>query len=154
MPKFLRRTWYKYSKLGKGRKNKQKWKKPTGRDNKLREKRKNRGAVVSIGYKQPEKERKEIFIVNTIADFEKIQKNNLMVLGKVGKKKKIEIIKKAQEKGLKFYNLKDANKFLESTKKEKVNDKKEESKKKDKSEKEKQEKSEDKPENKPQGDKK
>jgi len=38
MKKFLRRTWSRYSKLGRKRKKKQKWRKPTGRDNKMREK--------------------------------------------------------------------------------------------------------------------
>ena len=55
-PKFLRRTWSRYSKLGKQRKKKQIWKAPKGRDNKMREKRKGYPAVVSIGYKKPQKE--------------------------------------------------------------------------------------------------
>ncbi len=37
--KFLRRNWNKYKRIGKGNKKKQKWRKPRGRDNKMREKR-------------------------------------------------------------------------------------------------------------------
>ena len=36
--KFKRRIWNRYSKLGKKRKKKQVWRRPTGRDNPMREK--------------------------------------------------------------------------------------------------------------------
>ena len=49
MKKFLRRTWDRYSKLGKGRKKLQKWRKPSGRDNKIREKKKGHSRLVDIG---------------------------------------------------------------------------------------------------------
>ena len=52
MVEFLRRVGSRFSKLGKGRKKKQKWRRPTGRDNKMREKRRGYPAVVKIGYKQ------------------------------------------------------------------------------------------------------
>ena len=51
MPKFLRRISNRYSKLGKRRKKKQIWRRPTGRDNKMRERRKGYPARVSVGYK-------------------------------------------------------------------------------------------------------
>ena len=61
MPKkFLRRDTKRYLKLGKRRKKKQSWRKPTGRDNKMREKRKSYPKVVSIGYKQSNKIRRKI----------------------------------------------------------------------------------------------
>lgn len=50
--KFKRRTWSRYSKLGRKRKKKQVWRKPTGRDNKMREKRKSYPKVVSTGYEK------------------------------------------------------------------------------------------------------
>ena len=52
MIKFLRKDSHKYSKLGKRRKNKQTWRKPKGRDNKMREKIRGHPANVSIGYKK------------------------------------------------------------------------------------------------------
>ena len=89
--KFLRRIWHRHSKLGRKRKNKRKWKKPTGRDNKMREKRRGYPVVVSIGYKKIKLERKKIILVNNIKDLENLkpQKNEVVVLGNMGKKKKI-----------------------------------------------------------------
>tara|TARA_Y100000310_G_C20620894_1_gene783217 strand:+ start:342 stop:710 length:369 start_codon:yes stop_codon:yes gene_type:complete len=109
MKKFLRRTWDRYSKLGKGRKKLQKWRKPTGRDNKMREKMKGHPKVVSIGYKKSEKVRKatksnQIFIKN-IRELEGIEKNQTVFVGHVGKKRKIELAKKAKEKGISLQNL-------------------------------------------------
>lgn len=123
---FLRRSWDRYSKLGKGRKKKQKWRKPTGRDNKMREKRRGYPKVVSIGYRTEKKSRgqienkKPIMIMN-VKELEKIGKNEIAIIGNVGKKKKIEIAKKAKEMKVNVYNL-NAEKFLkmiEKTKKKK-----------------------------------
>ena len=114
--KFLRRIWYRHSKLGRKRKNKRKWKKPTGRDNKMREKRRGYPVVVSIGYKKIKLERKKIILVNNIKDLENLkpQKNEVVVLGNMGKKKKIEIAKKAKEMKIQFQNL-NIDKFLKSS---------------------------------------
>ena len=127
MVKFLRRVWRKYSKLGRKRKKKQVWRKPKGRDNKMREKRKGCPAVVSIGYKKEKQlrgkinEKKQI-IVNNINELENVGKNNLIIIGgNVGKKKKIEIITKAEEKKIEIHNL-NTKKFL---KKNKLKNKKE-----------------------------
>lgn len=128
--KFLRRSADRYSKLGKGRKKKQRWKKPTGRDNKMREKRRGYPAVVSIGYGSAEK--KEQIVVNNLKDLENAKGE--VVLGKIGKKKKIEFVKKAKEKGIKFSNL-NIEKFLkeiEAEEKKKAEKKVEEAKKKGK----------------------
>ncbi|MEM3091050.1 MAG: eL32 family ribosomal protein [Candidatus Pacearchaeota archaeon] len=111
MTKFLRRTWNRYSKLGKGRKKKQKWRKPKGRDNKMREKRRGYPKTVSIGYKGGHSERKKIKVVYNLDDLKNIQKGEFIVLGKLGKKKKIEILNRALEKGIKFQNI-NIKKFL------------------------------------------
>ena len=58
MVKFLRRQAARYAKFGNGKGKKAKWRKPTGRDNKMREKRKGYPAVVSIGYGTPESKAK------------------------------------------------------------------------------------------------
>ena len=129
--KFLRRSWDRYSKLGKGRKKKQVWRKPRGRDNKMREKRKGYPVVVSIGYKKSEKKIKERRpIVMNVQDLRKVKENKIVTIGKVGEKKKIEIVQKAKEKKIKIYNL-NITKFLKNLeKKEKTKLKeKEESKK-------------------------
>jgi len=107
--KFLRRDSVRYSKLGK--KKKQKWKKPAGRDNKMREKRRGYPKVVSIGYKKEKKLRKSAVIVKNVKDLETMKKDNIIIIGKVGKKKKIEIAKKAKELKIKIRNL-NVEKFL------------------------------------------
>ncbi len=108
--KFLRRTWQRYSKLGKKRKKKQTWRRPTGRDNKMREKRKGYPKVVSIGYKTDKKIRKKIdeknpVTVYNINQLKDIKKNQIAILGKVGKKKKIEIVKKARQEKIPVHSL-------------------------------------------------
>ncbi len=101
--KFLRRDSFRFGKFN--RKKNQKWRKPTGRDNKMREKRRGYSAVVSIGYKNSD--RKEQIIIKNLNDLEKVTKNDLIILGKIGKKKRLEIMEKAKSKGIKFSNLKE-----------------------------------------------
>jgi len=116
MVKFLRRIWKRYSKLGRKRKKKQVWRRPKGRDNKMRERRRGYPVRVEVGYKKGN--RKKEFIVNTLLDLEKVNKNDLVVIGKVGRRKKIELLKKAEEKKIPITNL-NLKKYLEKDKKEK-----------------------------------
>jgi len=116
MVKFLRRTWSRYSKLGKRRKKKQVWRKPTGRDTKMREKRKGYPAVVSIGYRSNKKSRDKLMDkkpvkINNLRELEKIKENEIAIIGGVGKKKKIEIANKAKEMKIELYNM-NPEKFL------------------------------------------
>ena len=116
MVKFLRRAWSRYAKLGKGRKKKQVWRKPTGRDNKMREKRKGYPAVVSIGYRSNRELRAKLkekipVKVYCIKDLEKIIENEIVIVGKIGKRKKIEMVKKAKEMKIEMYNI-NPKKFL------------------------------------------
>lgn len=119
--KFLRRTSNRYSKLGLRRKNKQKWRRPSGRDNKMREKRRGYPAVVSVGYKKDKnlrgtlEEKKPIMIMN-VKDLEKLRKNEIAVIRNIGKKKKMEIAKVAKEKKIEIYNM-NAGKYLKLNKK-------------------------------------
>jgi len=111
MKKFLRRDSARHSQFGKRRKKMLKWKKPNGRDNKMREKRRGYPKIVSIGYKN--KKQKEIIkIIRNIKDLKKIKKGELIILGNIGKKKKIEIIKKANSENLEFLNI-NIKKFLD-----------------------------------------
>ena len=120
--KFLRRTGNRYSKLGKGRKKKQVWRKPKGRDNKMREKRKGKPVVVSIGYKKPETKKTQVLVINNINDLKKVNENQSLVIGSIGKKKKIEIAKKAKEMKIQIHNLNIKN-FLKKTEKLKPKEK-------------------------------
>ena len=108
--KFTRRDFKRYSKLGKRRKKLQKWRKPKGRDNKMREKRYGYPKVVSVGYKSPRKSSGKIEGLNPVLicntkDLEKMNKKSVVIIGRVGAKKKIEIIKKSVEMKLKILNL-------------------------------------------------
>lgn len=129
MPKFLRHTAHKYSKLGLRRKKKKIWRRPTGRDNKMREKRRGHPAVVSIGYSTAKKTRGKVMkktpiVVRNVADLQKVGKNQIAMLSGIGKKKKIEIAKKAKELKVEIFML-NIDKFLKANEKK---DKKEEKK--------------------------
>jgi large subunit ribosomal protein L32e len=134
-PKFLRRKNKAYSKLGKGRKKKQIWRKPTGRDNKMREKRRGYPAVVSIGYRGTKISRdtlknKQPIIIMNISDLKKIKESGIAVIGAVGKKKKLEIAAEAKKMKIEIYNM-NPDKFIEKNKKikkEKTKDKKDDKK--------------------------
>jgi len=131
MTRFLRRIWSRYPKLGKGRKKKQKWRKPKGRDNKMREKRRGYPVVVSVGYRKKSNERKKIKIISNLNDLNNLQKNEIVVVGKIGKKKKIEVLKKALEMKISIQNV-NVEKFLKKLEKKEssIKNKSEELKKK------------------------
>lgn len=113
--KFLRRDFLRYSKIGKNRKKIQKWRKPKGRHNKMREKRKGYPATVSIGYRKKSEESGKIkghdpVRIFNMNDLEGIGKGQAVIIAKVGAKKKIDIIKKAQDKKITILNLREGGK--------------------------------------------
>lgn len=120
-PKFRRTNSTQYSKLGKGRKKKQVWRRPTGRHNKLRNQMGGHPATVSIGYKSDKISRETIeqkvpVYVYNVADLSRVRENEIPVLGKIGQKKKLEIAKKAKEMDIKLHNL-NVNKILKKAEK-------------------------------------
>ena len=119
MTKFLKRVWRNYSKLGRRKKKNQTWRRPRGRDNKMREKRKSYPAVVKIGYGSKSAERKEIKVIQNLADLENAKKDEFLAIGKVGKKKKLEIVKMAKTKGIAFQNV-NVEKFLKMQQKKTI----------------------------------
>ena len=131
-PTFVRKDSFKMSKLGKQRKKKQKWRRPRGRHSKLREKRTGHMIQPSIGWSSPRAvrgltgEAKPKLIFN-VADMDDLKANEIAIMGKVGKKKRIEIAEKAVAENKLILNV-DVKKFLEQIKKEKAA--KEEAKKK------------------------
>ena len=152
--KFLRRNWSKASRLGKGRKKKQIWRSPKGRHSKTRGERKGYPAIVKIGYRQNQEEsglikNKVPVIIKNLNDLSKMEKNEIAIVGNVGNKKRLEILKAAKEKGIQISNInatrllkkadkkkkfKEAEKEKLKTAKEKKQDAKEEKKEEKKSE--------------------
>ena len=110
MVTFLRRDCARFSKFGNGRGKKAKWRSPKGRDNKMREGIKGHPVCVTIGYGTKKavrgliKEKTPVTVMNA-ADLAKIGENQIGYLGKVGKKKKIEIMTKAKEMKVEFANI-------------------------------------------------
>ena len=125
-PRFLRKDWNKKSKLGRKRKQKQVWRKPKGRHNKLRQNFKGKSRRPSIGYGSDWIIRGKIgglkpVIVNNIQELldSRNHKNVLvMISGNVGNFKKMNIIKKAIEMKINIANV-NAEKFLDDINKKK-----------------------------------
>ena len=140
MVTFLRRGNRKFSKLGLRRKKKQVWRRPGGRDNKMREKKKGYPAVVSVGYKKEKAisgtiREKFPVLINNLSDLKKMEKSQIGIIGNIGKKKKIEIAEHAKKEGKELVNV-NPEKFLEKNKL-KIKEKKAEDKGKSKEEKKK-----------------
>jgi large subunit ribosomal protein L32e len=117
-PKFKRTDFSKYSKLGVRRKNKQVYRRPKGIDNKINKKMKGHLRRVMIGFKNESKSRGlidglEPVMVFNVDDLSKVEKGQIVIVGKVGMKKKIEIATKGLEMKIRFNNL-NSKKFLES----------------------------------------
>lgn len=110
LPKFLRYDWDKYFKLER----QEKWRRPRGRDNKTRLKRRGFMPIVSPGYRTAKIIRGlhpsalEEVIVYTPKDLDKLKDRKdqviLTISGSVGLKKKLEIIRKAKELGFRLTN--------------------------------------------------
>jgi ribosomal protein L32E len=112
MVKFLRRDWSVLPKLGKKRKNKQKWRNPSGRHNKMRENIRGKPAKVSIGYGTKD-EKEKIIRVENLDDVKNVKKGEKIIISKIGAKKKMEIVKMANEKGIEIVNV-NTKKFLKN----------------------------------------
>lgn len=131
-PKFLRQDAHRVKKLAK------KWRLPKGIHSKMRLKLRSYRKQPSIGYSSPKsvrgldsKGREEKIIWNT-TELEKIDKSYAIIIGStVGTKKRIEILKKAQEKNLYVKNVKNIEEFIKQAE-EKINKRKEEGKEKKK----------------------
>jgi len=95
-------------KLG-GRRKKLKWRAANGRHNKIRENRKNRPRMPTVGYCNAREIRGLVRGLNPVhisnaQDISKIGKNDIAIISRtLGRKKRIEIAEKA--KGLKFLNF-------------------------------------------------
>jgi len=101
-PKFLRRDWNKKIKLGSTVKKKRKWRAAKGRDNKMRLKERGYARRPAIGWRADKRIRGkvngfDVRRVENLKGLEEVKKGEAIFIAKVGKKKKREIIKKANE---------------------------------------------------------
>jgi large subunit ribosomal protein L32e len=105
-PSFVRQESWRYDRLAEN------WRKPKGKDNKMRIQKSGMPAIVKVGYRGPRAARglhpsgyRDNVIHNT-AELSKLDpKNDAARIGHtVGKKKRIEIISKATELGIKVLN--------------------------------------------------
>ena len=108
--KFVRQDSMRYSKIGKGRKKLQKWRRPKGRDSKMRLSRKSYPVSPTVGYKSSRKERGKIksltpVRVHNLKELKNVGKDSIAILARIGAKKKFEIIKYAKENKIRISNL-------------------------------------------------
>ena len=155
-PKFKRTDAVKYSKLGVRRKKLQKYRKPRGRDNKLRLNMKGHTRKVKIGFRSPKSTRykikeKQPILVHNLQELKQIKESQIPILAKIGARKKKEIAEYAKEKKIEILNLK-PEEFLKKLEekikqsKEKKNKLEEKKKEREKKEKQKEEKKDEKSE--------
>ena len=108
-PNFFRRNWDKKIKLGKSIKKKRKWRRAKGRDNKIRLKEKGYPTKPTIGWGADKKIKNKINGIITqrienLQELNKIKKGAGIIIGKIGMKKRQDIIKTANEKGIIILN--------------------------------------------------
>ena len=115
--KFLRTDYWRMSRLGAGRKKLQKWRRAKGTHSKMRRRRKGYPAIPAIGYKQSNKESGKIngvypVLINNVANLNNVKQGHAAILSsRLGAKKRIDVIKKAESMKIKILNLgKEANK--------------------------------------------
>ena len=121
-PAFNRTDIYKKIKL----RNKNRWRKPRGKQSKIRLQKGGHQAMPSPGWGSPKevkgfhKSGLRPVVVHAITDLEKLKKGeDGAIIGKsVGNFKRLELIKKLEEKGIRILNIKDPKKFVEDVKKE------------------------------------
>ena len=109
--KFLRQDFMRHIKLGKNRKKIQTWRRPKGRHSKMRKLRRGYPDSPTVGYKAPKEKKGKINsliprIIFNLNDLKKADKNNIIIIAKkVGARKKIELIKKAEDMKLIILNI-------------------------------------------------
>ena len=110
MPRFLRQDTTRHHRLGRKRKSLQKWRRPRGRHSKIRRKRFGYPIKVMIGFKRNQAhsgliEGLKPILVYNVQEMSKLAKNSMAIIAaRVGARKKLEMIKKAQEMGIKILN--------------------------------------------------
>lgn len=134
-PEFVQQDYHKKKRLSR------KWKRPTGLQSKMRHQFKGYNRRVKQGWRSPVAVRGfhgkgvEPVLINNVSELNTVKKDQgIIVSGKVGLKKRIDILKKAEELKILVLNLKPESVMAkaESMKKQKAEEKKEKTEKKKK----------------------
>lgn len=109
-PKFIRTDSFRLPRLGKNRKNKQVWRRARGVHSKVRRMRKSYPVMPTVGYKTQRKNLGKVqglkpILVHNLNELAKATKENIIIIASVGARKKLDIIKKADEMKIKIANL-------------------------------------------------
>lgn len=145
-----KRPKFKMTSFGKLKRIKDKWRKPKGSDNKMKHGLKGYSKKIKIGYKGPKEVRGmhpsgvKIVNVNNVNELNGVDAKvyGVYISRTVGKKKKLDIIKKCQELGIQILNFK-ADEYVKKVKEEleaRKSDKKKRSENREKKKKEKEKK--------------
>lgn len=108
--KFLRTDSMRWSKIGKNRKKLQVWRGAKGKHSKIRRQRKGYPMMPMVGFCSPRKQLGKInslypVLVHNVMELEKINKaTQIAIIARVGARKKLEMLRKAQDLGIKIIN--------------------------------------------------
>ncbi|KUO39271.1 MAG: 50S ribosomal protein L32 [Hadesarchaea archaeon DG-33-1] len=107
MPRFRRQEWFRFRKLG------EKWRRPRGKDSKMRLGERGKPVLPSVGYKLPKSTRgshpsglAEI-TVSRPGEIDKVNPSRqaVRIASSVGRRKREQILARANELGIKVLNL-------------------------------------------------
>lgn len=108
--KFIRTDSFRHLRTGKNRKKLQVWRRAKGIDNKIRIKRRGHPKFPTVGHKNSRQDRGKIngkipVTVYNMKDLAKAGKDSVLIIGRIGARKRIEIIKKAAEMKMPIANM-------------------------------------------------
>lgn len=108
--KFLRSDTTRLKRLGSHRRKLQRWRRPRGTHNKIRRKRFGYPGLPLVGRRTAKSEAYKIeglnpILVHNLSELQNFDKNTGIIIARIGAKKKLELIKKAQELKIKIFNL-------------------------------------------------
>ena len=110
LPRFVRPDTFVMQRIGKGRRKMQKWRRVRGKHNKTRLGRFSYPVMPQVGYRTPKKEAGRVQglfpkLVHNVKELVLLDKNSIAIIARIGARKKIELIKKANELGIKVLNI-------------------------------------------------
>lgn len=108
--KFLRSNTARFSRLGKGRRKLLKWRRARGKSNKIRLNRAGHPSAPKVGFRTSASESGRVKgliprLVHNVNEMESLGKDNIAILARVGARKKLDMIKKADELKIKIMNM-------------------------------------------------